>query len=74
MIQVQSSYLDAVEYDAATSVLKIRFKRKDGRITGTATYLGVDPTRAFGLLNAPSKGSYFHSSGLSKRPYTWRGA
>ncbi len=74
MIPVSSSYLDAVEYDAATAVLRIRFKNKKGRITGTATYLNVDPGRALGLLNAPSKGVYFHASGLSKRHYTWRAA
>ena len=69
-ISVDSSWLSAVKYDAETSTLWIRFKDKKGNSTVTARYENVDPTRGFGLIEAESKGEYFHSSGLIRKAYT----
>jgi hypothetical protein len=67
---VNSSWLAAVDYRAEEMALYVRFKDKRGRFTVTARYDNVDPTLGFGLLEAPSKGEYFHSSGLIRRRYT----
>lgn len=70
MPQVDSSWIFSVDYYSETGTLVVRFKdKKTGRITRTCQYDGVDPTRGFGLLNAPSKGVYFHASGLYKRDH-----
>lgn len=69
MALVESSWIFSVDYYPETATLVVRFKDKKGRITATCQYEDVDPTRGFGLLNAPSKGKYFHESGLIRKPY-----
>lgn len=68
-VDVDSSWLQAVKYEAKSASLYVRFKDKAGNPTVTARYDGVDPATGFGLINAPSKGEYFHRSGLIKRRY-----
>ena len=55
-IPVQSSNLASVGYDPASQTLEIEFLR-----SGTYQYFGVPPDVFEGLLNAGSKGSYFHT-------------
>ena len=69
-MDLDSSWLAAAKYDAATSNLYIRFKdRKTGNFTVTCRYPSVPPDTYFALLKADSKGGFFHSSGLIKRRY-----
>jgi hypothetical protein len=68
--QVDSSWIYSVDYYPEGAVLIVRFKdKKTGHITATCRYENVDPIRGFGLLNAPSKGTYFHASGLYGRQH-----
>ena len=69
-VTVEPSWLAAIDYQPETATLLVRFKDKQGRFTVTARYNGISPELGVGLLNAPSKGKYFHSSGLINRPYT----
>ena len=56
MIPVDSSNLAAVGYDAASAVLRIAFHSG-----GVYQYAGVPETVYQGLMNASSKGRYFHA-------------
>ena len=56
-IPVQSSHLASVGYDPATSTLEIEFH--GGSVY---QYFGVPQEVYEGLLNAGSKGSYFHQN------------
>lgn len=67
---VDSSWLAAVDYQPESATLLVRFKDKQGNFTVTAEYKNIPPELGFGLLNAESKGVFFHQSGLIKRPYT----
>jgi hypothetical protein len=70
-VEVSSSWLAAVKYDAGSHTLWIRFKdRRTGAYTVTCQYDNIDPDRGMGLIEASSHGEYFHSSGLIRRPYT----
>ena len=64
MIPLNSSNLDAAEYDGAARALTIRFK--DGQ---TYRYDGVPEATAAGLFGADSKGSYFHRAIKGIFPY-----
>lgn len=55
MIQVRSSNLKAIGYDASESVLRVAFH--SGSIYD---YMNVPESRFAGLKNAPSKGTYFN--------------
>jgi hypothetical protein len=55
MIQVDSTAIDEVAYDAASRDLTICFVHG-----GCYTYLDVPARVARGLLAAPSHGRYFH--------------
>ena len=55
MVQVDSTAIDEVAYDAAARRLTIRFVHG-----GRYTYLDVPPRVVHGLLTAPSHGRYFH--------------
>lgn len=52
---VQSSMLQAFDYDPSMRALKVKFRNGD-----EAVYRGVPPDVATGLETSPSKGSYFH--------------
>lgn len=67
-IPVHSSWLDAYYYDRGT--LFVRFKNKSGRGAITCMYEDVPIDLWTGLLEAPSKGTYFHQSGLINWTYT----
>lgn len=54
-VAVQSTNLASVGYDPATATLEIEF-----RSGGVYQYNGVPKEVHAGLLNATSKGSYFH--------------
>ncbi|WP_456362333.1 KTSC domain-containing protein [Pseudomonas syringae] len=54
MVQVRSTAIAAVGYDASTRRMKITFKQ--GR---TYDFCGVPPEVHQGLMNAGSKGSYY---------------
>ncbi|MCC8376737.1 MULTISPECIES: KTSC domain-containing protein [Photorhabdus] len=54
-VPVSSSNLHSVGYNQATKTLEIAFR--DG---GIYQYYGVPPQIHQGLMNAPSKGRYFH--------------
>ena len=54
-IPVESSNLSSVGYDSASSVLEIEFKSG-----GIYQYSGVPQNVYDGLMNAVSKGKYFH--------------
>jgi lysyl-tRNA synthetase class 2 len=56
MYDVDSSAIDAIGYDLANSALLIRFMSG-----GTYRYNHVAPGTFVELLNAPSKGSYYHA-------------
>lgn len=66
-LTVSSSWLDAVHYDAGD--LYVRFKDKNGAHTVTCHYENVPLETWTGLLTAPSKGEFFHASGLINHPY-----
>ena len=57
MTPVDSSNLTAVGYDAETQMLTIEFR--DGR---KHAYTGVPPETHQMLMNAPSKGRFFHAN------------
>ena len=63
---VQSSSLDAVGYDKATSTLGARFK--DG---GEYEYDGVPESVFAGILSAPSAGRFFDQH-VKKAGYRYR--
>lgn len=67
--RVESSWVDAVDYQAETGTLYVRYKDKQGNPTVTCRYDNVDPSTGFGILSAPSKGKYVHRF-LFRRPYT----
>ncbi len=54
-IPVESSDLASVWYDPETAVLEIEFKNR-----GIYKYSGVPQSVYDGLMNAASKGKYFH--------------
>ena len=54
-VPVQSSNLASVGYDAVSQVLEVQFR--DG---GVYQYIHVPPSIHAGLMNAGSKGRYFH--------------
>lgn len=54
---VHSSNLKSVGYDPSTSTLEIEFN--DGRVY---EYYGVPQQVHIGLMNAESKGSYYHEN------------
>lgn len=56
MTPVLSSTLSVVGYDPATGSLELRFKSR-----AVYRYSNVPPHRYAGLMNAPSKGSYFNA-------------
>ena len=55
--RLDSSFIDGFEYDAAESVLRLRFA--GGREVG---YRGVPPDVAAGLMSAKSPGGYYHAA------------
>lgn len=65
MVNVSSSVMDDVAYDAARQRLTIRFRHG-----GRYTYLGVPPRVAEGLLAAPSLGRYFHAHIRDRYPFS----
>jgi hypothetical protein len=54
-VSVNSSYIASIGYDASTMTLEIQFR--NGSIY---QYYGVPAEVYEGLMNAGSKGSYFH--------------
>lgn len=64
MVQVNSSAMNQVEYDAARRRLSIRFTHG-----GWYTYLGVPGRIAAGLVAAPSRGRYFHARIRDRYPF-----
>lgn len=56
-VAVQSSNLASVGYNPAASILEIEFRHG-----GVYQYYGVPGEVHEGLMNAQSKGSYFHSN------------
>lgn len=64
-IDVTSSWLVAYFYDDDSHTLFVRFK--SGAV---CQYNHVSPELWAGLQGAPSKGKYFHASGLARWPYT----
>ena len=66
MIEVESSMLDAIDYDPASLTLKIRFK-KGGQ---TFAYVGVRGNVYTEMLESESIGKYFHSTIKGKYEYS----
>ena len=64
MIQVQSSNVEAVGYDAHRSELHVRFASGDMYV-----YLNVDPSLYEGLLSAASVGRYLNINVKSSHEY-----
>lgn len=56
MVNVQSSNLDSVDYDEESETLIIKFRNG-----GIYKYFGVPKNIYLNLINAPSKGKYFHN-------------
>lgn len=63
MIKVNSSSLDSVGYDEKRKVLVIKFHN------GVYEYFGLPKQIFLSLLDAPSKGKYFHDFIKESYPY-----
>jgi hypothetical protein len=57
MVPVSSSDLARVGYDSNTEMLRVEFNSG-----GVYEYYGVPESEYLGLMNAGSKGSYFHGN------------
>jgi len=64
MIQVSSSNISAIGYDAENEVVHVQFLNNSEYI-----YKGVPRHEFDGLLNAPSLGSYLHRNYKNVYPY-----
>jgi hypothetical protein len=63
-IAVESTTLATIGYDDALSILQLEFRSRT-----IYRYFGVPATIHHGLLNAPSKGSYFNQVIRGRFPY-----
>jgi hypothetical protein len=64
-IQVNSSNIASVGYDAGSEILEIEFISG-----GTYQYSGVPEGVYEGMMGADSKGKYFHANINKKYPFT----
>lgn len=67
-IRVASSWVHAYYYDQGD--LYVTYHDKRGRVTVTCHYANVPIEMWTDFLEAPSKGSYVHYSGLYRWPYS----
>jgi hypothetical protein len=64
MIAVESSTLATIGYDDAVGILQLEFRSR-----AIYQYFGVPAAVHHGILNAPSKGSYFNQFIRGRFPY-----